>query len=224
MFSKWKHEELRRQAPLALLRAVDKMFRKSGLQLLADSELITAGLITEEVLTAMVKRTFVGIDMLTYILTKYEDEVKIPQTLLEKLVRYDGSHEVDVLEYLIKQRPDDFRVTRAAMSAAARNGRGDFLEYLCTHSHEDDVGGLEPQWALMVQLRSAARTGNLEDTKVAVERGADVNSRSMDRMTALHEAVYRAIPILSSSWWPGQTWMSIPLTISAIRPCTAVAG
>ncbi|KGQ04368.1 Serine/threonine-protein phosphatase 6 regulatory ankyrin repeat subunit C [Beauveria bassiana D1-5] len=43
----------------------------------------------------------------------------------------------------------------------------------------------------MVQLRSAARTGNLEDTKVAVERGADVNSRSMDRMTALHEAVYR---------------------------------
>ncbi|KAM3468625.1 hypothetical protein MY5147_007761 [Beauveria neobassiana] len=166
MFSKWKHEELRRQAPLALLRAINKMFRKSGLQLLADSELITAGLITEEVLTAMVKRTFVGIDMLTYILTKYEDEVKIPQTLLEKLVGYDGSHEVDVLEYLIKQRPDDFRVTRAAMSAAARNGRGDFLGYL-------------------------SRTGNLEDTKVAVERGADVNSRSMDRMTALHEAVYR---------------------------------
>ncbi|KGQ04369.1 Vegetative incompatibility protein HET-E-1 [Beauveria bassiana D1-5] len=144
MFSKWKHEELRRQAPLALLRAINKMFRKSGLQLLADSELITAGLITEEVLTAMVKRTSVGIDMLTYILTKYEDEVKIPQTLLEKLVGYDGSHEVDVLEYLIKQRPDDFRVTRAAMSAAARNGRGDFLGYLCTHSHEDDVGGLEP--------------------------------------------------------------------------------
>ncbi|KAF1732380.1 Vegetative incompatibility protein HET-E-1 [Beauveria bassiana] len=191
MFSKWKHEELRRQAPLALLLAVDQLFQQSDIQLLADSELITAGLVTEEVLTAMVKSTCGGIDMLKYILIKYGDEVNIPQTLLEKLVGYDHSHKVDLLEYLIKQRPDDFRVTRDAMSAAARNGRGDFLEYLCTHSHDDDVGGLEPQWALMVQLRSAARTGNLEDTKVAVERGADVNSRSMDGMTALHEAVFR---------------------------------
>ncbi|KAM3484182.1 hypothetical protein MY8738_002450 [Beauveria namnaoensis] len=192
MFSKWKHEEIRRQAPLALLLAVETGTELAGLKLLADGELITPAMVTEEVFTAMVKNTSSGIDMLKYILAKYKHEVSIPQTLLEKLVGYNYGLKVDVLDYLMNQRPDDFRVTRDAMDAAARNGRGNVLEYLYTHSsHDGDVSGLETQWAVMAQLRSAARRGNLEDTKAAVERGADVNSRSMDGKTALHEAAYQ---------------------------------
>ncbi|KAM0665111.1 hypothetical protein ACQRIU_005372 [Beauveria bassiana] len=192
MFSKWKHEEIRRQAPLALLLAVETGTELAGLKLLADGELITPAMVTEEVFTAMVKNTSSGIDMLKYILAKYKHEVSIPQTLLEKLVGYNYGLKVDVLDYLMNQRPDDFRVTRDAMDAAARNGRGNFLEYLYTHSsHDGDVSGLETQWAVMAQLRSAARRGNLEDTKAAVERGANVNSRSMDGKTALHEAAYQ---------------------------------
>ncbi|MEM7316026.1 MAG: acyltransferase family protein, partial [Planctomycetota bacterium] len=63
------------------------------------------------------------------------------------------------------------------------------VEYLAENISEENVNRLDPTYGIS-PLGFAALTGEVESTRLLIERGADVNQRQRDKGTALHNAAF----------------------------------
>lgn len=190
LIAKYKHQDLKRLASTALLAVAQDMEpARVQLKLLTD-RYVTANMISEDILLAILRKERAGQVMVARIVEQYGQDLVIGANVLNAVATLrDGAPRL--LNLIKTNCPRYFRVTGSMIEAAARAGREDVLLYLSDPGSSGTVSTIQDMWWLAARFEAAAEMGDTRAMQQAIDGGADPNLPNIDGETALDRAVAR---------------------------------